>query len=794
MKCKILLQHLAWICALIAFTNTTAAQDSSYSFFSLNQQPDFQNSELIHSAGKLIIRNTNPGIDKKQYIRIYDGKKWDKLSAIEAISQYAFPSYPFTTVGIVNKDIIFAGIFKSIDGNYPPTGKSFIGAVYKGGKWDTLPGLIPDSIKNTYMYVNDSGIYAIDRLNANSARIYRISPTTGILNVWTISNTTSIDSIYVSVNRNALFIHANFNKLDGVTHSPFFYLIGSKVVTPTLAYNSKIIRSGMDENGNLAYVSSPSPYVYHYNFNKKTNQNISNGKMFIQLQTIHYQNGAVLIPVPGYQADTLLKCHLLKTLSDTWVMVKGINTNYPLQFIGVHQQGFFGLGRFGYQGPIYQLELAAKIKGFVYIDNDLNCTYSSTKDSVARNIRLTFYNKSFRQTVFCDEKGQYEIFVRKGDYTYKYEDVFFDTLNCNKKSIQIKSYSSTTWDIPFRLVCTKESFTKLNKMKRMRWLDTIDFGVYAYYFAIKKHSLAYHLELPNGFSAHEISHNGTQNGNVISWKIDTFKPFTFYTLKVKLVMNKNQIKIGDTVCFHAFQDSIDGECDIDNNHDTSCYVLVAAYDPNQITVNPEKEIPLNTKKLDYFVEFQNLGSDYARHVIVVDTLPNEVDLESLQISGGSHRFSFSLKGQVLTLYFYNIYLDYAAKNEPASHGSFGYSVNLKPNLPEGTVVNNKAYIYFDYNPAVITNTAWVKLTEKVKSESLPSTSKLFSVYPNPSDGNVIIKNESNLSMPLAVYSLTGTLVHQSQCSSGLTTLQLSHLAAGNYIIKLGSQSLIWSKY
>jgi len=54
--------------------------------------------------------------------------------------------------------------------------------------------------------------------------------------------------------------------------------------------------------------------------------------------------------------------------------------------------------------------------------------------------------------------------------------------------------------------------------------------------------------------------------------------------------------------------------------------------------------------------------------------------------------------------FKNILLPDSTTNEPLSHGFVSYKINQKEGLPENTTIENTAYIYFDFNPPIVTNT------------------------------------------------------------------------------------------
>ena len=80
--------------------------------------------------------------------------------------------------------------------------------------------------------------------------------------------------------------------------------------------------------------------------------------------------------------------------------------------------------------------------------------------------------------------------------------------------------------------------------------------------------------------------------------------------------------------------------------------------------------------------------------------------------------------------FNNILLADSNTNEEASHGYINYNLNLAGTLPIGTEITNRAFINFDFQEAIITNTAKniVSLPNNVKT-ALPLGQ--LSIYPNP---------------------------------------------------------------
>lgn len=151
--------------------------------------------------------------------------------------------------------------------------------------------------------------------------------------------------------------------------------------------------------------------------------------------------------------------------------------------------------------------------------------------------------------------------------------------------------------------------------------------------------------------------------------------------------------------------------DADLFKDIECRVVIAAYDPNIKTASPagvgsSQSIRPNTP-LEYTIHFQNTGTDTAFYVRVVDVLPPTLDPASLRPGASSHPCTWRILGlDTLEVVFDPIILPDSNVNEPASKGWFDFRINQRPDLPNGTQLQNSAAIYFDYNAPIITDPAW----------------------------------------------------------------------------------------
>lgn len=150
----------------------------------------------------------------------------------------------------------------------------------------------------------------------------------------------------------------------------------------------------------------------------------------------------------------------------------------------------------------------------------------------------------------------------------------------------------------------------------------------------------------------------------------------------------------------------------------SAGIIRGAWDPNDKTTSGNYIGAGDTTKLVYLIPsaafndaitytilFENKAqaTDSAQNVVIRDTLDMNLDLATLQIDSSAARgsFSWSLIDRVLAIRFLGIKLP-PNQNPPEGEWGASYSVRMKPNLPLGTKIRNRASIVFDFNPPILT--------------------------------------------------------------------------------------------
>lgn len=241
--------------------------------------------------------------------------------------------------------------------------------------------------------------------------------------------------------------------------------------------------------------------------------------------------------------------------------------------------------------------------------------------------------------------------------------------------------------------------------------------------------------------------------------------------------------------------------------DILCLRNRGSYDPNQKTPEPlgigADGFVNATQRLDYTIQFQNTGTDTAYTVVLRDTLPSYLDITSLMLTGASHEYTFMiLDSNVLEWTFTNILLPDSNVNEPLSHGFASFTINQQPGNTPGTVINNRAGIYFDFNEPVITNYTINTVVDDYTSElpisvsiqELGSKANLLKLYPNPNTGQFYIELLEDLDgeVSIAIFDLAGKQVAtQLLEGSGAHLVDVQNLGTGMYFytISTGAENL-----
>jgi uncharacterized repeat protein (TIGR01451 family) len=191
------------------------------------------------------------------------------------------------------------------------------------------------------------------------------------------------------------------------------------------------------------------------------------------------------------------------------------------------------------------------------------------------------------------------------------------------------------------------------------------------------------------------------SGGILTYNVADLNSLNYGSLSI-IFTTDGSATLGSSACITATIQPSTPDINPGNNTLTQCFVITGSYDPNYKAVSPIDTCDRG-EWLTYTVEFQNTGTDTAYTVIVKDTLSQNIDASSFQYLASDHKAVIQLFGNAMVFTFPKINLVDSATNPALSTGWIQYRVRAKINLA-GRVIKNTAYIYFDNNPAVATNT------------------------------------------------------------------------------------------
>lgn len=270
--------------------------------------------------------------------------------------------------------------------------------------------------------------------------------------------------------------------------------------------------------------------------------------------------------------------------------------------------------------------------------------------------------------------------------------------------------------------------------------------------------------------------SGLTNANV-------YGPLNFVSFGIKASANA---KVGDSLCFDMLVVPTSGDLNPSNNSKSYCLVVQNSKDPNNKFGYPlglgSDRIIEKGQNLEYTINFQNTGNDTAYNIFIIDSLPEYLDIFTMKILASSHDMNFYYMGEnVVKFEFNNIFLPDSNINEPLSHGFVSFIIEQKADLFEGTVIENEAHIFFDYNEAIVTNTERHTIDVVDGLEDYKPHEIDYSLYPNPNNGNVWIELNGTSAL-LSVYSAYGLKVFEDEILSGKQIIYLNQLPNGIYFV------------
>jgi fimbrial isopeptide formation D2 family protein len=443
-------------------------------------------------------------------------------------------------------------------------------------------------------------------------------------------------------------------------------------------------------------------------------------------------------------------------------------------------------------GPVY-IGPCGNVEGTIYIDDNADCNYNIGETYLPyTGVVVTDQIGNNYTYGYTDSVGHYSIGLPLGvnfDITISSYILNNSSVACPVGGSYAVVPTGTTQNFDFGITCTNQ-FDLQATMYGWRfrpgftgWVNTFVTNNSCY--PANNASAVLNLDPSVSFSA---DHWGAPSSSVVGQDVNwtniaaNFWGNSHYASTE--VFTPLTAQIGDTVCFTLTANPTLNDTDPTNNTVSHCYIVSNSWDPNAKEVSPvgtgaQGYVPQNTN-FTYTVHFQNTGTDTAYNVSIIDTIDADLDFNSLYIVGSSHQMTIDvIDNHILKFNFYNIMLPDSGTNLAGSEGFVIYKVKAKPNAIVGTEWKNTAYIYFDFNEAIITNTTLNTLELLTGVEE--RTAESLSIAPNPANEIVTVNFEGSYTGNVIITDVTGRVVKQVQVNNAnRVNISTSDLSNGFY--------------
>ncbi|MBZ0205960.1 MAG: T9SS type A sorting domain-containing protein [Flavobacteriales bacterium] len=395
------------------------------------------------------------------------------------------------------------------------------------------------------------------------------------------------------------------------------------------------------------------------------------------------------------------------------------------------------------------------VSGSVYIDNNQNCVQNGGEVGVPYQVLVIQPGSSYAIT---DGDGHYAFDVVDGSYTLGQTDPTLVQLcpanapvpfsiASNQSVINLADSSTVPLDLAVQLQAgsMRPGFSG-TFWGRVRNLSPQLSGPVTLTFTLDG-DLVYVGASPAPT---------TINGNMLTWDLAAFTALQSVDVEVNVNVPV-ATPLGTPLSSSLSAANPLAESTLANNTASVNDQTVGSFDPNVKTARTSSGFSdalyfIDVDEwVDYAIQFQNTGTASAVNVVVTDTLSNALDMATFQQGVASHPFSVAFKpDRVVEWTFANIQLPDSGTNEVASHGLVAFRIRPRMPLMPGTLIENTANIYFDFNDPVITEPS-VLVAEFSTEITEPGVASI-TITPNPADDRIAIHS----SEPLGQVELWGT--------------------------------------
>ncbi|MBN8643232.1 MAG: choice-of-anchor J domain-containing protein [Flavobacteriales bacterium] len=254
------------------------------------------------------------------------------------------------------------------------------------------------------------------------------------------------------------------------------------------------------------------------------------------------------------------------------------------------------------------------------------------------------------------------------------------------------------------------------------------------------------------------------------------------------------VAIGDFLTSTISVTSSVSEVNLTNNNFVENQVITASYDPNDKVESHGGTIEFadftEDDYLYYTIRFENTGTASASNIRIEDELDAKLDETSVRMVSTSHNYVLNRQSNHLTWNFNTIQLpvsDYP--NSTIGQGYILFKVKPKPGYAVGDIIPNSASIYFDTNPAIITNTFNTEFVDTLGNPRFDSNNVFLAPNPTNETFQIQLQNTSETIKSITITDVLGKTIHTLKATTGnQMSVDVANLSRGVYFVEIITQN------
>lgn len=404
------------------------------------------------------------------------------------------------------------------------------------------------------------------------------------------------------------------------------------------------------------------------------------------------------------------------------------------------------------------------VSGTAFHDENSNCVMDEGEELLAnRAINIAELGKA----VYTKADGTFEVYVADGAYTLSGQSAGNWNSTCAAQPLLVTGEGVnvyTNMDFGFAPVCADPDLSLEMGTTVLRRGFGNDFVINIQNEGGSASTGAmFKFVLPTNMDAMHASPSWDQtDGDTVIWVLGQIGVGEVETIVFRDSINLGAT-IGDVMVIQGMVTDAGAECSTANNNLVFNMDVVGAIDPNDKQAFPKgmgtEQAVTENDTMTYKIRFQNEGSFYATRVIVIDTLNQLFDINTLYGVISSHDYQMEIIDEhIIKWTFNNIMLPTKEEDEEGSMGFIQFKIGFKKGIADGggVFVDNTADIYFDYEEPVLTNEVLRKVYDKIPEWAVEITKAEVTVFPNPAVSTVKILSPNGLKInKLRVLTMVG---------------------------------------